>query len=148
MRLRLSGPMRMTKLNQILEPLMGIKMKSGRIDSLRITAKGNDEFAFGYADLRYKKMKVAIENKNAEEKYFFSGVIQWLVNLFLPTNGDKKFNSFYKDRVKGKGQFNFLAKIATQSFLANMGVVGGKRKIKKASKKYEGIEINDAWLDQ
>ncbi|MFM2136406.1 MAG: hypothetical protein RL021_1806, partial [Bacteroidota bacterium] len=120
MRMRLGG-FDMARLNGLLSPLMRIELQSGRIDTMTILVKGNDHFAFGTIDMKYKDLFVCLKS-DGKKKGPLHRTADWAANLYIRNTDNGKPNMLFRKRIKKRGQFNFWGKIAVEGLLSDIGV--------------------------
>lgn len=111
------GQYSMAELNRILTPLVRVKIDRGQIDTLWLDVKANDLFAFGNMEMDYRNLKVALLNKQHEERGFFT----WLANKFVRNKSYKK-SKVYVARLQNKAIFNYWGKISLSGLLTNVGI--------------------------
>lgn len=140
MRLRM-GQMHMQEMNALLRSQLGLLISNGTVDTLTLLINGNDRFAYGTIDMRYRKMKVRLLNKTGEEHYFMSGAINWLANRVIRRHDNGKPNLVYKKRNVSKAQINFLSKIGLEAMLINVGIKTDRKERKKFKKTLEPQQL-------
>ncbi|MBO9618385.1 MAG: hypothetical protein J7539_05045 [Niabella sp.] len=134
-----TGPMELNKWNPVLLPLASAKVSRGRLDSLNMTAIGNDDYAQGHLQMYYQHLGVHIMNSNdPTEQSFKNKVISWLANaLLLHKYNDGKNAPVFFERLKNKSPINFLIKTTLSGIKSGVGVPGVKKKQRNYFKKYQ-----------
>ena len=145
MRTRL-GNFNLKEMNSMAEAL-GARIKSGTIDSLSMHVKGNDLFAYGTMDARFRGLKFKILGKDGGERFFLSGVVDWLANMLIRGKDNGKADLIYKERWRNKGTFNFWGKIFAEGMMTNFGIKRDKAEKKKFKKEIHQYNIPEANWD-
>jgi hypothetical protein len=109
MRVRMSH-FNLPEMNQLLTPLMGLKIESGTVDSLLLVANGNDYFAYGTMDLRFHDLHAKIAASKDGKGKLLIGIENFFVDLILRNHDNGRTNLLYKERLRKRGIFNFWAK--------------------------------------
>lgn len=98
------GPGRFTDLNPFLAPLLSARVKSGYIDSLRMTAVGNDYVSKGSMDLHYHHLKAdLLDSGNVDRQKFRTRLIGFVANKIAIRNRNEKRQAsfvFVRNRQK------------------------------------------------
>lgn len=139
MRIRMAK-FEMARMNELLDPIMNIRMKSGVVDTLTILVKGNDYFSYGTIDMRYHDLAVRIMNKKEKGGNFLNNTLNFLVNQFIRSSDNGKPNLLFRRRVRSKGQFNYWGKISVEGLLSNTGIkrdIAERKAFEKTLKAYE-----------
>jgi hypothetical protein len=133
----------MVKLNQITENLMGIGITDG-VGSVEVPLiSGNDSIAYGSLLFKYKKLRLALYNREKEElnSSFFSPVVNFFINdLVLRSNNPRfarrtKTGVVYFKRDTRKGIVNYTFKSLLSGMLSTLGINNkGQRQEKKDMK--------------
>ncbi|WP_276499855.1 hypothetical protein [Pontibacter litorisediminis] len=95
-------PMDLTALNPLLENLMFIRVKSGRIDTASFSIASTSRFATGQVHFPYSNLKVELLNKHdPENPSFLLKVESRLVNsLIIKTNNPSTWGKFREGEVE------------------------------------------------
>ncbi len=138
------GAFDLKKMNSMAEPL-GVRIKGGRIDSLYMRVRANDLFAYGQMDVRYKSLRLKVLGKDGKERFFLSGVVDWLANLILRGKDNGRADLLFKNRVRNKGTFNYWGKIFAEGMLTNFGIKRDKKERKQFLKelKNQNLKLDD-----
>ncbi|WP_126974228.1 AsmA family protein [Gynurincola endophyticus] len=124
------GEGELKRLNDPLNKLANFGIRKGLLQELTIQVTGNNEAATGEAFMRYKKLKVRLNQKGRPNKSFFKTI---LANTFVIKNNNKKHHkAVYVDRIKYKSIFNYLVRIVFNSATTTMGVTSERANKKKA----------------
>jgi len=133
--------------NKLLRPLASVSFRRGLSTDLRVWAIGNDSFARTITMFKYAKMRVGILKNGQDEKYPFSGTINFMANLILRKNNESRQYFAYTERLRQKSIFNFWAKLLNESLQQTVGVPGKSKQSKKHLRRHknanEGIRPED-----
>jgi len=134
----------MIKLNQVTKNLMGIGITDG-VGNVEVPLiSGNDSIATGSLFFRYKKLRLALYNREKEElnSSFFSPVVNFFINdLVLRSNNPRfarrtKTGIVYFRRDTRKSIVNYTFKSILSGMLSTLGLnTKGQRQEKKDLKK-------------
>ncbi|WP_159471623.1 DUF748 domain-containing protein [Dyadobacter sp. 3J3] len=98
------GPGKLTALNPFLPPMLSVRVRSGYLDSMRMTAIGNDYVSKGTMDLRYHHLKAdLLDSGNVDRQQFRTRLIGFLANEIAIRNKNKKREAtfiFVRNRQK------------------------------------------------
>ena len=144
-----AGALKLPQLNdELLVPLLGIKIKRGLADSLFMRVTGNSLMAFGYMDFRYRQLQVQLLKDHRKEKFFLSGIINWLANQLVRSSSNQRPNLLYKQRPQDKGTFAFWGKIATEGLLTNFGLKKDQKELRQFKKQLRRQHLpQNMWQD-
>lgn len=130
--------------NKLLRPLASVSFRRGVSDDLQVWAMGNDSFARTITLFKYAKMRVGILRNGQQERYPFSGTINFMANLILRNNNYSRQYFSYTERLRHKSIFNFWAKLLNESLQQTVGVPGKGKSSKKHLRQHkqakEGIK--------
>jgi hypothetical protein len=124
----------LTQLNVVTEPLAGIKINSGNLQSLKIHALGNDLYSIGKIHMPYRNLNVTLnQHSDTTSANALGKVASLLANKFVvKTNNDKEGVIFF-ERLQHKSIFNFWFKLSMSGVMSSVGVKSSN----KAMKHYE-----------
>jgi hypothetical protein len=117
--------------NQLLRPLVSVSFRRGISNDLQLWAIGNDSFARTITLFKYAKMRVGLLKNGQEDKYPFSGTINFMANLILRNNNENRQYFSYTERLRHKSIFNFWGKMLNESIQHTVGVPGKGKSSKK-----------------
>ncbi len=106
------GSAPMNVFNKVLEPMMLVVVKSGRIISLNYQYTANDTQANGILDFEYENVKLEVLNKTEQTKK--QGFMSFAANTVIKSNNLKEQEKSYTQgvikvrRVKSKNLFPYL----------------------------------------
>jgi hypothetical protein len=126
-------PVKLNDLNEALFPLTGVRVRSGYLDSLHFSFKGNNDYATGTTRMYYKNIKIQIFNqKDKGKQSLINKMVSGITNTFIIGKNikGKAYPVFY-ERVKTKSFINFYVKAALSGILSGFGVSGAKEKQRK-----------------
>lgn len=73
--------------NSVLEPMMGVKVTGGIINSLEFSFTANDSLSTGTVDMDYEKIKLEILNENSDKKTK-KGFMTFAANTAIKSNNN------------------------------------------------------------
>jgi hypothetical protein len=141
------GKMDMTSLNQLLVPLLSVKIERGNADTMLLLAQGNDYVAYGTMDLRYKNLRVSLLRKG-EDQYFLAKVYNWLINIVVREEDHAGKSILFQERFRNRSIYNYWAKIAINGLLANLGIKKDKNQLRKYRRFIKENKLPDYSGDQ
>lgn len=124
----------MTLLNPMLQPIASARVKSGYLDTLRMSVIGRKHVAVGTMKMHYRNLNVQYlnqgdeENANAKTK-----VISFFANRIVRRQRLIGSGEVYAERDPERGFVNYWVKIFIGGVLTNTGVKSNK----KQERKYE-----------
>lgn len=127
------GSVPLEAFNRILIPFIGAKAASGYLDSLTMTATGNEYYSKGQMQMYYNGLKLQLLNKkDLPNQNFFNKVVSWLANLLIVRkNNNGKVAPVFFERDKEKSAINFYIKTAVSGLKSSVGLPGAKRQEKR-----------------
>jgi hypothetical protein len=129
------------KLNPLLEPFVSAEVKTGYLDTLRMSVTGRKYVAYGLMKMHYHGLNVQYLDKgNEEQQSLKAKTISFFANRIVNKNNRWGTGHVYAERDPEKGFVNYWVKILVGGVLTNTGV----RTNKKQDKKYEkGLKMHD-----
>lgn len=129
------------KLNPLLEPFVSAEVKTGYLDTLRMSVTGRKYVAFGEMKLHYHGLNVQYLDKGSEvHQSLKAKTISFFANRIVHKNNRWGTGKVYAERDPEKGFVNYWVKILVGGVLTNTGVRTEKKQIKKYEK---GLKIHD-----
>lgn len=120
-------------LNPILKPFASARVKSGYLDTIRMSVVGRKYVAFGIMKMYYHDLNVEYLNKgSADHKTMKTKMISFFANRIVHKNNRSGSGEVYAERDQQKSFVNFWVKIFIGGVLTNTGV----RTDRKQEKKY------------
>jgi hypothetical protein len=131
MTLRVS-PASLTALNKALEPLAGVKIRSGQLDSLTLKAIGREYLSYGEMRMMYRKLNVQfLKAGEVERKKLVSKMITFLANSFVIKNRNvHQTGIIYFERLRNRSIFNYMIKMFLSGAGASIGATNNKKYIR------------------
>jgi hypothetical protein len=131
----------LTALNPMLRPFASAELKSGKLDTLRLSVVGRKYFAFGVMRMYYEDLNLVYLNKgDTGNKTWLSKLISFVANRVVHTKNKKGIHEVYAERDIEKRFVNYWVKIIISGVLTNTGI----RSDKKQERKYQkGLEKRD-----
>ena len=129
------------KLNPLLEPFVSAEVKTGYLDTLRMSVTGRKYVAYGVMKMRYHDLNVQYLDKGNEvHQSLKAKTISFFANRIVHKNNRWGTGHVYAERDPEKGFVNYWVKILVGGVLTNTGV----RTNKKQEKKYKkGLKMHD-----
>jgi hypothetical protein len=128
-------------LNPLLEPFVSAEVKTGHLDTLRMSVIGRKYVAFGVMKMRYHGLNVQYLDKgNQVQQSLKAKTISFFANRIVHKNNRWGTGNVYAERDPEKGFVNFWVKILVGGVLTNTGVRTEKKQIKKYEK---GLKLHD-----
>ncbi|MCB0794836.1 MAG: DUF748 domain-containing protein [Flavobacteriales bacterium] len=131
------GPCDLTLFNPFIEPHSFLSIRSGRADTLVLSAKANGREAAGRMAFYYEDLHIqTLRTKDGESKGMGSALANLVTNTVVKTNNRKTFRErtreVYAERDETKSLVNYLIKMVVSGVKSNIGVAGYRSKAKKA----------------
>ncbi len=137
------------ELNRMLAPTAFVKVKSGYDKNLIMTAKANNDYAYGEMRFYYNDLKIAVLNKKTETpKGLGNALLSFFANSFFINSNNPKLLKLRKgevffERNKYKSIFNYWVKTFLSGVVTSIGAKSNKKQIQKIQeaqlKKFEPI---------
>jgi hypothetical protein len=127
------GNFELSSLNNLLVPLVNVKIDRGTVDSMLLAVGANDYVAYGNMDMRYHGLRLALLKKG-EKEYFLSKFFNLLINTFVHSSDNSGKDIIFQERLRNKSIFNYWSKIAINGLLSSLGVKRDKKKVRKYNK--------------
>jgi hypothetical protein len=123
----------LTSINPILASLASAKFKSGKIDSLRMQVTGNDDYAYGTMDMKYKNIRIQLfKNGDETNKNVLTRVISFVANTFVIKRNNKNRTSIvFFERLKDRSSINYLVKTTLNGVINSTGATSKSKQRKK-----------------
>ncbi|MBZ4188270.1 hypothetical protein [Niabella beijingensis] len=137
-----TGALDLKKWNAALLPLVGAEVLGGYLDSLNMTAAGNEDYSKGSMQMYYQGLKLRLMNKDDLTKQSFKNkVISWAANaLILRKNNRGKNAPVFFVRLKDKSPVNFFIKSILEGIKSSIGIPGAKRKERRYMKRVKRLQ--------
>ena len=137
------GDLDMTTLAEFIEPVLFLRVREGRLDTLRLVGAGNDDVALGQLYMYYEDLQVALLNKRTEDYTGFGSHVaslaaNALVRKNKPNKGWSDPTPLYFERLKDRGFVNYLIKLYLSGVPGAIGLGEGKerREVKRTDEEY------------
>jgi len=141
----------LTALNPMLMPLASAKVKSGHLDTLRMSVVGRKYVAFGVMKMHYHNLNVQYLNQGSEDKPTTkTRFVTFFANSIVRRQRILGSGEVYAERDPEKGFVNYWVKIFIGGVLTNTGVKSDKKQEKKyesSIKKYQVPPIPNIPVD-
>jgi hypothetical protein len=131
----------LTALNPMLRPFASAQLRSGKLDTIRMSVIGRKYVAFGVMKMYYDNLNAEYLSKgDSANKTAVTKSISFFANRLVHTKNKKGTGTVYAERDPEKGFVNYWVKIVIGGVLTNAGV----RSNMKQERKYEkGIKLHD-----
>ncbi|WP_018627996.1 hypothetical protein [Niabella aurantiaca] len=132
-----TGPLDLKQWNSALLPLISAEVLRGQLDSLSMTAIGNEDYSTGSMQMYYQGLKLRLMNKEDQTQQSFKNrIISWAANaLVLRKNNKGKKAPLFFERLKDKSPINFLIKSALEGIKSSIGIPGVRGKERRYMRK-------------
>jgi hypothetical protein len=136
-----SGDLRL--LNSFLAPLVSMQAKSGYLDTMSMSAVGNEYFSQGNMRLYYHGLKADIlDSGNLQKRKFGTKLINFFANTIAVKNGNiRRRADFHFVRIRQKSSISYFLKMIVQGAAGSVAPLTGiiyKKEYKRAVKKMAG----------
>ncbi len=110
-------------LNPLLAPLSDVKFITGYLNSFKMHAVGNENFAHGAMKFYYSNMHIKLlKNGGTEKTRLLKSTESNLVNFFfVRNNNDSRTGLIYFERLKDYSFFNYMKKIVFSGISTSVG---------------------------
>ncbi|SMD42804.1 protein of unknown function [Aquiflexum balticum DSM 16537] len=131
------GKMDLSELNDLIEPLASVRIKSGKMRKMEIKALGNEDYAYGNMDFLYRKLSISIlDKKDHNHQNLGHAIESFLANeLVIKRNNDYPFphrqGQLFFVRDSTRSIFNYFAKISLSGIMTSVGVKSNRKVLKQ-----------------
>lgn len=134
-----TGPLDLKKFNEILVPLVAAEVLRGNLDSLNMTAIGNNDYSTGSMRMYYQDLKLRLlDKKDLANQTLLNKIVSWAANAFIVRHNNNGKNSpVFFERLQDKSPINFLIKTTISGLKSSVGLPGVKGKQKRYLRKVE-----------
>ncbi|MFZ4550107.1 MAG: DUF748 domain-containing protein, partial [Bacteroidales bacterium] len=113
----------LTALNPMLRPFASAELKSGNLDTIRMSVIGRKYVAFGVMKMYYDDLNaVYLNNGDSANKTAVTKTLSFFANRIVHTKNKKGTGEVYAERDPEKGFVNYWVKIVIGGVLTNAGV--------------------------
>jgi hypothetical protein len=125
----------MTLLNPFLVPVANVRVASGVLDSVSLTAVGRDDLAFGEMNMHYHKLRVQfIKDGDPDKSTTMQKVLGFIANTFIiRRNNTARKGLIYFDHISTQSFVNYIVKTTLSGVASSVGF----KKNRKYMKRYE-----------
>jgi hypothetical protein len=122
----------LTALNPILRPFASAELKSGNLDTIRMSVIGRKYVAYGVMRMYYDHLNAVILKKGDEEsKTIVTKSVSFLANRIVQTKNKYGTGDVYAERDPEKGFVNYWVKIVIGGVFTNTGVRSNNKQERK-----------------
>ena len=135
------SPFNLAALNPILLPFASAELKSGYLDTIRMSVIGRKYVAYGVMKMYYSDLNAQlVKQGDSINKNFVTKSASFFANRIVHTKNQRGIGHVYAERDSEKGFVNYWVKIVIGGVLTNTGV----RTNKKQERKYEkGLKMHE-----
>lgn len=134
----IAGSFNLRTLNPLLKPFASALIKSGHLDTIRMSVVGRKYVAYGIMKMHYHNLNVQYLNKGIEENPSMkSRLISFYANRIVNNKNLDGSGEVYAERDPEKGFVNYWVKIVIGGLFTNTGV---RTDNKQEKKYYQSIE--------
>jgi hypothetical protein len=128
-------PTDMRVLNPALEPLAGLRFRTGFLDTMNMRVHGNDYMAYGDMQMLYHDLRVQIIlTEDPKKKRLLTNLLNFLANTFVVKNKNtNRTGKVFFVRDRERSSINYLVKMVLSGVNSNIGV----RKTRKLVRQYK-----------
>jgi hypothetical protein len=123
-------------LNPVLVPLSNIKITSGILDSLSLTAVGRRNVALGEMNMHYRKLRIQlIKNGDPDKSSFLQHLLGFFSNTFIiKSSNTSRKGIMYYNRSAGQSFINYIAKLTLSGVSSSIGLKKNRKYLKQYKK--------------
>lgn len=125
------GPTDLTILNPVLVPLASAELRSGKLDTMSLSATGGEYVATGEMNMRYHDLKIRVVRPGKHRKSFTNGLLTFFVNTLVKNENKNRGGAIFFRRLRDRSAINYLVKIALNGVSSSVGVKNNKKKIRR-----------------
>ncbi|MEM8895708.1 MAG: hypothetical protein AAGC88_14090, partial [Bacteroidota bacterium] len=139
------GEMDLSALNQMLEHVAFVKVRSGVNNNMEFSIEANEDYALGEMKFYYKGLKINIISKKDEsERGMGPAMGSFFANTFVINRNNPRLlfvrdGNIFFERNKNRSIFNYLTKSVLSGVVSSIGARSNKRDIKRKNK--EAIKL-------
>jgi len=132
--------MDLTGLNNILEPNVRIRIKSGQLNKMEFNVEGDDYYAVGEMEMMYDDLHInLISKKRGTTSAMGPAMGSFFANTFFISRNNPRFlfvrrGDIYAERDTTKSVFNYMSKTALSGVVSSIGAKNNRKEIRKANK--------------
>lgn len=126
------GPTHLMVLNKVVEPLASVRIRSGHLDTLTLSAIGREYLSYGEMKMVYRKLNVQFLQRGDEQKRnFVTRFITFMANSFvIKKRNERKTGIIYFERLRDRSIFNYMIKMVLSGAGSSVGAKSNKKYFK------------------
>lgn len=125
----------LTALNPMLRPFASAELKSGNLDTIRMSAIGRKYIAYGVMKMYYSDLNAQYLSKgDSSTKNVVTKSVSFFANRIVHTKNRRGTGDVFAERDPEKGFVNYWVKIVVGGVLTNTGVRTDKKQLRKYRK--------------
>jgi hypothetical protein len=132
----------LTALNPMLRPFASAELKSGHLDTLRMSVIGRKYVAYGVMKMYYDNLNAVYLRKGDSDKTtVLTKSISFFANRIVHTRNKFGSGDVYAERDSEKGFVNYWVKIVIGGVFTNTGVRTNNKQEKKYKRSIEKLKV-------
>jgi hypothetical protein len=135
-------------LNPVLMPLSNIKIVSGKIDSLHMTAVGREYLSLGKMNMFYSNLRIQLVKDGDPDKRDVGLKVKTFIanNFIIRRKNNGRTGIVYFERLRDRSFFNYIVKMTFSGMATSIGVKKNRKFMKQyknalSEKGLRGIEV-------
>jgi hypothetical protein len=136
------GAMKLSPLNDMLEPSLNMRFNSGQVDRMTFAFHANDINSYGWMEFLYSDVDVVLMKKDPDKQWWFVSLLANAVAVSRNPGKNNKIKSVEigYERNKNKGLINYVWKTIQSGMVrtiipTNKYTINRKQEVKKQERK-------------
>lgn len=123
-------------MDDMLIPLGAIEVRSGHSEKLQINFKGNEDYAMGLMEFRYKNLKIDfLDRETYQARGLRNNLKTFFANSFVVGSKNPRWfkiqeGTIFFERIKSRSIFNLWAKALLSGAVSSIGIKNNKEEAK------------------
>jgi uncharacterized membrane-anchored protein len=136
----------LAKFNPILVPLLNVKLTSGLLDSVSLTATGRQDFAKGEMHMHYRGFRIRLVKDGVEnQSSFVQHITSFLGNTFvLKRNNSKRIGLIFSRHSDEQSFINYIVQTTLSGVMSSIGMASNRKYIQQYNRMLEASKQVDA----
>jgi hypothetical protein len=120
-------------LNPVLMPLSNVKIISGKVDSLHMSAIGREYLSFGKMNMFYNNLRIQLVKDGDPDKTNFGLKMKSFIanNFIIRRNNNGRTGLVYFERLRDRSFFNYIVKMTFSGMATSIGVKKNRKYMKQ-----------------
>ncbi|MBV4356426.1 AsmA family protein [Pinibacter aurantiacus] len=143
------GAFNLKDLNPLLVPLASAVVRSGEVDKLEYSIRGDNFSGKGKMDFYYHSLIIELLNETKKNNSSFSSRLKsFAANTVVKNKNDNRTGNIYFERINSKFIFNYLFKLAFSGVMTSTGAKSNKALRKQEKKaKQKSVLVDNQLTD-